>query len=274
MTEATPTASLSATSNTNADLETPHFESCLCPIYPFLTPLPLDSRTPDPSDPILPGQCIYHHRLSTREAESAIFVQLAPEIDELKEVLSSGMVKFKHSSGAGQVVLKKATSEELDEASTGLKTLIAEREGLVQGCWALFVGRWGGRVERRDDGTMFVVDAGKVLEEEVEEEEEEVEAEDSETEEAGAVGKGEGDGKGKEGEEGEKGEKGEPKAKPKGKSKAKAKAKTKAQLDESVQDDEADPYVKRMREVQARMDDLEVGAERKEEKRAKAAVDE
>lgn len=121
-------------------------------------------------------------------------------------------------------MLKKATTEELGEAVGALRVLIQERERLVRECWGRFVERWGGRCERRDDGTMFVVDAGKVLEEEQ---------------------------KGDEGEEGGEG-------------------KAKARMEQQVEDDEADPYVRRMREVQARMDDLKVMDERVKAKRAKA----
>jgi hypothetical protein len=198
----------------------PHFEECHCSILTDTTPLPITTTLiPTPSDPVVSGQCIYHHRLSTRDAETAIFIQLAPEIDELKEVISSGMVKFKTAIG-GQVVLKKATTEQMSEAQDSLKVLIQERERLVKELWSKFVARWGGRVERRDDGTMFVVDRANQGDEA---------GEDS-------------DGKGK----------------------------TKAKMEEQVADDEADPYVKRMREVQARMDDLKVADERKQAKRARA----
>ncbi len=205
--------------------EQPHYEECLCPIStcpPTITPLPLESRIPTLSDPTLPGPCIYHHRLSTRDAETAIFIQYAPEIDELKEVLSSGMVKFKRGGPGhgGQVVLQqKATTEQMSEASDALKVLVAERDRLIRELWEKFVGRWGGRVERRDDATMFVVDEGRHV----------LDLEQDALEE------------GKE-----------------------------DNLKEPVQDDDADPYVKRMREVQARMDDLEVTGERQKAKRAMA----
>ncbi len=129
------------------------------------------------------------------------------------------MVKFKRGQG-GQVVLKKATHEELGEASAGLKALIAERERLVRELWGKFVGRWGGRVERRDDGTMFVVEEGRHVRDLAQED------------------WGEGEGKKK--------------------------------LEDQVEDDEADPYVRRMREVQARMEHLIVAEERKKAKWAKA----
>lgn len=127
------------------------------------------------------------------------------------------------------MVLKKATSEQLSEAADALKVLIAERDRLIRELWDKFVGRWGGRVERRDDGTMFVVDEGRHVRD--------------------LEGEGEGDG-GAGGEEG--------------------KGKAKMKLQEQVEDDDADPYVKRMRAVQARMDDLELAEQRKKEKRAKA----
>ncbi|ERF68721.1 hypothetical protein EPUS_07139 [Endocarpon pusillum Z07020] len=41
-----------------------------------------------------------------------------------------------------------------------------------------------------------------------------------------------------------------------------AKDKDKDKMHDQVQDDDADPYVRRMREVQARMDDLAVAEER------------
>lgn len=216
---------MSTASQPDTGEEQPHYEECLCPISttpPTLTPLPLESRIPTPADPTLPGPCIYHHRLSTRDAETAIFIQYAPEIDELKEVLSSGMVKFKRSgaSHGGQVVVQKATSAQMSEASDALKQLISERDRLIRELWDKFVARWGGRVERRDDATMFVVDEGRHL----------LDREGGDHHDA----------------------------------------KVKDKLHHQVEDDDADPYVKRMREVQARMDDLAVAEERKKAKRAAA----
>jgi hypothetical protein len=203
----------------NHDHDHPHFEDCGCLITLSTTRLPLHSREPTTDDPVLHGPCIYHHRTATRDEETAIFIQMAPEIDELKEVLSSGMVRFKRSGSGGQIVLRKATPEQIHEAQDSLRVLIAERERLVRELWGKFVVRWGGRVERRDDGTMFVVDAGTVEEEGSDEE---------------------------------------------------GRRRKKEVLNEDVKDDEADPYVKRMREVQARMDDLKVADERMKAKRAKA----
>ncbi len=213
--------------------EQPHYEECLCPIStspPTITPLPLESRIPTPNDPSLPGLCIYHHRLSTRDAETDIFTQYAPEIDELKEVISSGMVRFQRGGPGhgGQVVRQKATTEQMSEATDALKQLTSERDRLIRELWDKFVARWGGRVERRDDGTMFVVDEGRHVLDQQDDDDDEAE--------------GEGKGKGKE----------------------------KEKLKDQVQDDEADPYVRRMREVQARMDDLEVAEERKRAKRTMA----
>lgn len=141
------------------------------------------------------------------------------------------------------MVLKKATSAELGEASEGLKALISDRERLVRELWGKFVGRWGGRVERRDDGTMFVVGEGRHV----------LDMEELEKE--------------KEKEEGDGGEEGLEEA-----GEGKGKKKKKKKLEEQVveEDDDKDPYVKRMREVQARMDDLEVAEERKKTKWAKA----
>lgn len=120
--------------------------------------------------------------------------------------------------GGGTIVLKKATSEEIGEAVDALWVLVKERERLVREVWGGFVGRWGGRVERGDDGRMFVVDGGTAQKEEQEGGEE----------------------------------------------------KGKKKMEGQVEDDEADPYVKRMREVQARMDDLEVAQERVRDKRERA----
>lgn len=228
-----------------------HFEECLCPITVTVTPLPLDSRIPTPSDPTLPGQCIYHQRLQTREAETAIFIQLAPEIDELKEVLHTGMVRFKRGGPGGQIVLKTATSEQLSEASDGLKALIAERERLVRELWARFVLRWGGRVDRRDDGTMFVVDEGRHLLD--------LEQEEDQDQDQQAEGAAEGDGNT------------EATTTTGRRTKKTTRDADDDDDDDSNKNNEADPYVRRMREVQARMDDLNVANQRKEAKRAKAA---
>ncbi|KAF7508582.1 hypothetical protein GJ744_009131 [Endocarpon pusillum] len=198
--------------------------------HQHLPPDPLlESRIPTGDDPTSQGPD-YHHRLSTREAETAIFIQYAPEIEELKEVLSSGMVKFKRTgaSHGGQVVVQqKATREQMSEASDALKLLITERDRLICELWDKFVARWGGRVERRDDATMFVVDEGRHL-----------------------LDRQQGGGGGGEQHEHANNDK--------------------MKMQEQVQDDDADPYVKRMRQVQARMDDLAVAEERKKAKRASA----
>lgn len=175
----------------------PHFESCGCLIVasksglptsapekqadkgageeeesvPSQTLLPLHSRVPTPDDPVIQGQCIYHDRTKARDDETAIFVNMAPEMDELREVLGTGMVKFRPGGGSGggaaAVVpyeTRPATDADLTEAKDALKILIEERDRLVRELWAAFVRRWGGLVRRKDDGTMFVVDEGKIAE--------------------------------------------------------------------------------------------------------------
>lgn len=222
-TTAAPASEPKTTAISSAELA---FETCQCPIIPDVTPLPLSSSAPTPDCPTLPGQCIYHHRLSTREAESKIFDDLAPEMSELKKVLSTGLVRYMAAGLGGQMVraekegsTRQATQEELKSAKDDLKKLIEERNDLVEALWNRFVGRWGGAVKRKDDGTMFVVDEGRRVKEEAE-----TVAKEGDD--------GDGDGKGEAGE--------------------------------------ADPYVQRMMEVQARMDDLKASKESQEKKRAKA----